>query len=313
MNKILMENRSALHLVFLLMLLGFLWGTSFPVAKYVMDAGVPPLHYAFYQSFGALIVLLVYKLILREPVFRKRHLSCIKYFLIVSFLGCMIPNINRFYLTPDVDSGLLALIINTTPLFIYPLALWFGEERFIGFRFLGVLMGVFGVFLIVFHQIHHFSFAIHPLLLLAFMTPFSYALSSIYITRTAKKVGDSSLYAIGMLFFSSLFILLFIYLSKQTIFMPIQFGALLGIGVEILLSSLGYIVLFTILKYFGSVSYSMTDSVVIVTSLTWGFIFFNEQISHREWIAIILILIGIILVTKSHMKAKGRQVESTRN
>lgn len=291
-----------MSMIFLLISLGFLWGTSFPLAKYVMSLGVQPLDYAFYQAFGSVLVLSVYRYFTGHKFFIQKNIPYIKYFITAGFLGCMIPNLNRFYLTTEVPSGILALVINTTPLFIYPLAIFFKEENFTSRRFFGVLVGFAGIAFVTLQQNFLTNIHYNRFFLLVFISPLSYALCSVYIAKTAQKIGDSSLYAMGMLYFSAIFIFIFKLLGGHPVFASISSNAFVGIILEIIISSLGYIILFNLLKRFGAVCYSTTDGVVIITSLIWGYIFFKETIHFDEFIAIILIITGIRLVVKKGQK-----------
>ena len=67
---------------------------------------------------------------------------------------------------------------------------------------------------------------------------------------------------------------------------------------EILLSSLGYVVFFRLIQLSGSVYYSLVAGVVAMTGLFWGWLLFQEQFSLVQWLAVGLILISIALVTQ---------------
>jgi drug/metabolite transporter (DMT)-like permease len=67
---------------------------------------------------------------------------------------------------------------------------------------------------------------------------------------------------------------------------------------EILLSSIGYILFFKLLQISGPVYYSFVDTIVAITGLFWGHLIFNEQLNFWTSIAVILILFSLILVNK---------------
>ena len=63
----------------------------------------------------------------------------------------------------------------------------------------------------------------------------------------------------------------------------------LAIILEIILSSIGYIIVFELLKRMGPVFYSLISGVVAVTGLFWGWIIFNECL--QLWLACAVIFI----------------------
>lgn len=57
-------------------------------------------------------------------------------FLVTAVLGIVIPNTNMYAMANRMPSNILAIVINISPLIIYPLALLFHLEKFWWVRFL---------------------------------------------------------------------------------------------------------------------------------------------------------------------------------
>jgi drug/metabolite transporter (DMT)-like permease len=66
---------------------------------------------------------------------------------------------------------------------------------------------------------------------------------------------------------------------------------------EILLSSVGYILFFMLIKRAGPVYYSLVGCVVSLTGLFWGWLLFDEQFDLQSSVAIFCILLAITLIT----------------
>ena len=85
----------------------------------------------------------------------------------------------------------------------------------------------------------------------------------------------------------------------------------LVILLEIILSSVGYVLFFQLLKIAGPVYYSLVDTIVSLTGLFWGFLLFHEKLNGWTASSIILILLALILVTHQQRKAAAALFSSS--
>src|SRR5580704_18054035 len=105
----------------LLLLLGFIWGTGYSIARFATTNGVPPLGYSFWQSLGpAILIGLLSRTGKSNIKISGPHL---RYYLICGLTGIVIPNTNMYFASPHLPAGLLAVIVNTVPVMAYPIAL----------------------------------------------------------------------------------------------------------------------------------------------------------------------------------------------
>lgn len=277
----------------LLTLLGFIWGSGYTLAKFALTHGVSPLGYAFWQSLGpALLLTLVSILTLKSSLFR---LDWLPYYFICGLLGIAIPNTNMFFISPHLPAGLLAVLVNTVPILVYPLALLIGQERIDLWRLLAIIIGTTGMLLIIgFHNMGLYS----GWSVLALLSPLGFALCSLYIAARHPPDIHVLQEASGMLLAASLLLLpLIIY--KQA------FYSLAGpltlvkqvILLEIILSSLGYLLFFELIRLAGPVFYSLTGGIVALTGLFWGYVVFNETPSILQTIAASLVTSAIFLLS----------------
>ncbi len=282
----------------LLLSLGFIWGSAYTIAGVAMVNNVPPLGYAFWQSVGPAILtsLLCYFSGLRVPF----SIPYIRFYFICGLFGIAIPNTIMYYVVAKyLPAGITAVLVNTTPVMTYLLALFFHQERFNLTRFFGVFLTILGIL--------SFSFMTNDItyqgdikwLLIILISPLCFSIASLYASRFRPENSHSLSVSAGMLIFSSL-LLTPVVIGTHT-FYPISSPFSIAdwvIVIEILLSGLSYILLFQLLKLSGAVYYSMVSGVVILTGLFWGWLIFNETLSFRLWIAVSFILIGIIWVTR---------------
>jgi drug/metabolite transporter (DMT)-like permease len=279
----------------LLILLGIDWASGYAIAGYCMTHGVNPYAYAFWQSFGPFVLLLLIQGFRRDLWLEK---SGVIYALLCGVFGIVIPNLLIYFAAKHIPSGLLTVIANIAPIFTYPLALIFRDERYSLLRLSLITLGLTGVALIILPNQHNL---INQLgshwLYIALLIPFSYAFSAVYLSRFHPGKGNVLNYALWMLMISTLCVSSLAVLNHAHYSLHFyDFNSYL-IGGEILLSTFGYVLLFIIMQKVGSVYYSLVNATAVATGIIYGYIFFNQQISKLTLIAIIIILVAILGLT----------------
>lgn len=282
----------------LLLLLGIIWGTGYSIARFAMTSGVPPLGYSFWQSLGPAI--LISTLVFSRQRFQKKiSLSHTYYYLICGLTGIVIPNTNMYFASPHLPAGLLAVIVNTVPVMAYPLALLAKRESFHWMRCLGIILTVTGIMLIIIPKASLPSPTMIPWVFSALITPLSFAFCSVFISRYRPQHTDSLSLSSGTLIASSILLLPLVLFHKD--FYMLHLPPTLADSViilEIILSSIGYILFFQLIKIAGPVYYSLVDSIVAMTGLFWGFVIFHERLNEWTSLAVFLIILSLLLVNK---------------
>src|SRR4029078_10815035 len=86
-------NRSTLSLS-ILILLGFIWGTGYSIARFAMTNGVPPLGYSFWQSIGPALIISCIAFSQHKSL---KILPNARYYLICGLTGIVIPNTSMYF------------------------------------------------------------------------------------------------------------------------------------------------------------------------------------------------------------------------
>lgn len=294
---------ATLRATLLLICLGFIWGSGYSIAKFAMTNGVPPLGYSFWQALGPAVILSILSFTTGKKSLLNPHYW--SYFLICGLIGIAIPNTNMYFIASHIPAGLLAVLVNTVPLLVYPLALCFGQEKPDFLRFLALIIGVLGIILIIgipdIEMYSHWA-------LLTLLSPLSFALCSIYIARKKAPKLNIIEAASGMLIAASL--LLTPLVLKQHAFYPLNLPFTLPkqvIILEIILSSIGYLFFFMLVRHAGPVFYSLTGGVVALTGLFWGYILFAETPSNSQGLATLLIILALSLLSWRQSKQNKGQ------
>lgn len=293
--------RNQLTSLSLLILLGFIWGTGYSIARFATTNGVSPLGYSFWQSLGPaiLIGLLSFAISRQKNANEKISVSHLRYYFICGFTGIAFPNTVMYFAASHLPAGLLAVVVNTVPVIAYPLALFARVEIFSWQRMTGVIFALLGLMLLILPKTSLPSSDMIGWVLLALLTPLSFAFCSVYISRFRPEKNDSFTLAAGTLISSSLFLIPLVFLTHHfyTFHFPFTLPDFV-ILLEIILSSAGYILFFQLIKIAGPVYYSLVDTIVSLTGLFWGYVIFHETLNEYTSAAVILILFALVIVTK---------------
>ena len=290
----------------MLLTLGILWGGITAMAKFVTIAGVPALGYAFWQTSGAGLILLVVCLARgRPPPLGWMHL---RHYLVIGATGSAIPTANLFYALSNLPTGIVALVITTVPLFTYLLSLAVRLEGFDWRRAFGIGLGLIGALLILLPKGSLPSPDLIPFVALAFVSPFFYSINSVYAIKFHPPKMDSLHAATGMMLASSLMLLPAAFATGTFHPMWRDFAFVDGlILAHMVLAALTFHLYFVLLRRAGPVYFSQVAFIVTINAVMWGMILFDERHSLWIWLALALVFAGVALVNLRH-KAQSAPV-----
>lgn len=285
------------------------WASGYAIAGYCMTHGVPAYAYAFWQSFGPCLLLLLIQVV-RKDLWLAR--SGLVYAILCGVFGIVIPNLLIYFAAQHLPSAILTVIANIAPLFTYILAILFKDEKFQGLRCGLVSLGLLGIGLIILPNQHSLGLNLGSnWLWIALFIPLSYAFSSVYVSKFYPGQGNVLNYAFWMLMVATLCVSSLAVLNHG--YYELRWRDLNSelIILEILLSTVGYILLFIILQRVGAVYYSLVNAVAVVSGVFYGWLIFDQHFTLLTMIAIGIILISIVGLTISQGQLR-RAKESSR-
>ena len=134
--------------------------------------------------------------------------------------------------------------------------------------------------------------------LFALLSPLSFALCSLFISAKQPPEISSLQAASGMLVAASLILMPLVYGENAFYSLAGQMTAVKVIIIlEIILSSLGYLLFFILIRIAGPIFYSFTGGMVAITGLFWGYLIFGETPSIFQCMAVTLILCALFLLS----------------
>ncbi len=294
-------KKTPFYPLLLLICLGLTWGTSFSIARFAMESGITPLGYLFWQTVGPALLLYIIISFIQKKIFILQQKQIFFYF-ITGLLCILLPNYIMFKSALHIPSGTLGLIVNTSPIITYILSIVFIIEKFEFKRFIGIMCGFLGLYVLFSSQLQLNASIQTPWILFAFLTPIFLAFSTIYVVKFKDDQINSLELSCGMLIAAATLTIPLTFLYHE--FHPITTITLpnMIILLEILLSSLGFVLFFELLRISGPVYYSLVSCIVALSAFGWGFLVFGESLHGNEAFAVLLTVFAIYLVSAKNKK-----------
>ena len=279
----------------ILALIGIGWGSTQPLGKIAASTGHPPFGLIFWQLVVCILVLGALTLARgkRLPLHRK----ALEFYVVVAFLGTLIPNYTFYVSVARLPSGIMSIIIATIPLMAFPIAMALGLDRFSLRRMIGILLGLSGVLLIVLPQTSLPDRAMVAFLPIAMIGPFFYALENTYVAARGTQGMD----AIQAMFGASIAGLVFctpVMLAMGHWFpMPLKPGlAEWALIASSALHALLYASFVWLAARAGSVFASQSAYFTTASGIVWAMVLLGERFSPWVWAAAAVMLCGLALV-----------------
>ncbi len=289
--------------VFLLILLGAIWGSAFfniKIATYTYD----PITLVFVRVFFALIALsfyCVYKNI-KILAFSKEW----KIYAIVGLTNITIPFLLIAYGTNVVDSYLSAILMSTTPLSGTLLAHFFtSNEKLNTFKLLGVLVGFLGIVFLFFDKlIISENNILYALIILCGST--FYVIGGILTLKFLKNDGMENV-STSTILWSLIFLFPFcLYQQPWTNLSPSMESTIALIYLGVFPTGVAFMLRFHILTKVGMVFQTQVAYLIPIFGVFFSYIIMNEQISWKVLVSLLIIISGIFMVKRGN---KGIQSE----
>ena len=279
---------------FLLIILSIIWGGAFFFGK-VAVAELPPFSIVLGRVGIAAIVLNV---IVRITGYRMpRSLKIWRDFMVMGALNNMIPFSLIFWGQIHIASGLAAILNATTPLWTVTLAHFMTrDERLNTSRLTGVVLGIFGVIIIIGPDALK-GFGSNVMAQLAVIgATISYALAGIF----GKRFRDIPpiVTATGQLTCSTLMIIpIAVWVDKPWLISTpgVQtFGSIIALA--LVCTALAYIIYFRILASAGATNILLVTFLIPISALILGAIFLGERLELRHFLGMGIIVIGLAAI-----------------
>ena len=275
--------------------LGLGWGCTQPLGKIATSTGHPPLGLLFWQS--VVCVLVLGGLTLGRGKSLPLHPAALRFYVVVAFLGTLIPNYTFYTSIAHLPSGIMSIMISTIPMIALPIGLVLRTEKVTPRRLIGLLLGLVGVLLIVVPQASLPDKAMLAFLPVALIGPLFYAMENTYVARTGLAGMDPLQAMFGTSIVALVLCVPAMALTGQWMAMPLVPGQAEG---ALILSSTIHAILYAIFVWLasktGAVFASQSSYIVTATGMVMAMLLLGERFSPWVFAAAAVMICGIALV-----------------
>jgi drug/metabolite transporter (DMT)-like permease len=296
-QKISMIRHSSNKLVhwLILLLLAFIWGSSFIMMKRGLIA-FSHTQVASLRIFIAFLFLIPFAVPHLKTMFREKG----RYILLVGIIGNGIPAFLFTKAQTGLSSSLAGMLNSLTPLFTLILSVFIFKDKIRWFNSAGILIGLIGAMgLIAANEGMSFSGSFHYAIYIIIAT-ILYAISVNVIKKFLGDVSSVGIASIAFMFIGP-FAGIYLFSTNFTEVLtnnPNALNSIVYIAVlAIIGSALSVMVFNDLIKMTNAIFASSVTYVIPVFALMWG-IWDHEQIGiiHVFWIGVILF--GVYMVNK---------------
>ncbi len=277
-----------------LVVIGMCWGAAGPLSKLAMSTGHHPVGVAFWNvSLGACLTTAALLLTRGRLPLSGRHLV---FYLCCGLLGRALPSSLSYAAFNHLPVGVVVMIIATTPMLTFLIALAIRIETIDVRRLVGLGLGIAAVMLIVLPETSLPSPEQAAWVALPMIVSFCYASESVFIATAGPPDCDALTMMCGITW--GAFIALAPAVTAwnawpqvETLGPPeiaIAAGAVLHLG--------AYIGFVWLIGRAGPVFASQVGYIVTGTGVVLGIIVYGEQHTAWIWLALALIVAGLALV-----------------
>ena len=282
--------------IFLLVLLGIIWGSSFfniKIATYSYEPITLALVRVIFAS-APLILLCKFKKIKIEAFSNEW-----KHYALIGLCNIAIPFILIAIGTSKINSYLAAMLMSTTPLSGTILAHFFTKNEKINiFKVIGVLVGFSGILFLFLDKIiineSNYIFALITILGSTF-----YSIGGILTIRIKNKGNENV--TTSTTIWSLIFLFpMAIILEKPWLAEPTLESTLSLLYLGIVATGLAWLIRFRILSVNGLVFQTQVAYLIPIFGVFFGYFLMDEVITWRVLISLSIIIFGIYIVKKNN-------------
>ena len=278
---------------FLVLILGFLWGSSFLFVEILLNF-MNPFIIVYLRVAIASIFLILYLLLKKIEIHFSNNL------IFNLFIMGLLNNVFPFLLITSgqqyITGGLASILnANTSFMTILIASLFIKNEKLTRFRFFGVLIGMVGVILTIGYENLSGIFSIEIGKFFILLSSISYSFAAIFAKIKLNNV-DPKLAATGMLTTSTIMLTPFMFIYGNEIqnlnFISIQYSILFAI----VCSVVAYLIYFKILSTTGAGNLLLCTIIIPPSSIILNAIFISEMIKLNEFMGLIVIIFGLMVL-----------------
>ena len=279
----------------LVILLGFIWGSSFLFTEILLNY-INPILIVFFRVSLASIILIIYVFFFTNLKFNFSKEILLTFFT-MGLLNNVIPFLLIAFAQETITGGLASILNANTSFFtIFLASLFLKDEKLTNYRLLGIIIGIIGVVVIVgFENLSEFKNYNFGIVLMLFSC-LSYSFAGIFAKTKLTNIHPT-ISATGMLSMSTIILFPFIIIYNGNELININSKVLYySCMFAFICSVLAYFLYFKILETNGAGNLLICTIIIPPSSILLNAFFINEIIKIYELIGLIIITLGLIIL-----------------
>lgn len=280
--------------LFLLSLLGAIWGTSFLFIKIIVNE-VPPLTLVAGRTGFAALLLWGFIVLRKIPL--PKHPKVWQAFAIVGIFNGAVPYTLISWGEQFIPSGWASLLQATTPIFTILAAHFMTQDdRITGKKAAGVILGFTGVGLLILPEIQMGNLGSTWGMLAIVGSSISYALASIFARKRLQGLSPV-LSSAGQLTFGFVYILpLSLLIDRPFMLAPSSKVLLSWAALTLFGTVVAYNIYYALLERTNATFTVSVTYIVPIFGLILGALILNETLNPIIIVSLVCILTGVLLV-----------------
>jgi drug/metabolite transporter (DMT)-like permease len=283
--------------IFLLLILGAIWGSSFfniKIATYSYEPYTLALIRVVLATVPMLAVASFYRV--KIQAFSKNW----KIYALVGLCNLTIPFSLIAIGTNKVDSYLAAMLMSTTPITGSILAHFFiKDEKITFFKSVGIILGFSGILLLFFDKLI-INESNYLFVLVIILGSTFYSISGILILKKLKKSGNINVTTSTLIWSVITLLPLSFILEDPFKSTPTLESTLSLIYLGVVATGFAWWLRFKILAKNGIVFQTQVTYLIPIFGVIFGALILNEQITWKVLASLIIIMSGIYIVKKNN-------------
>lgn len=271
------------------------WGATQPMSKIAVSQGYQSFGLVFWQlTISAVFLGLLNALRGNSLPFGARHL---RFFVLIAVIGTVLPNATSFAAYRHLPSGVMSILIALIPMFAFPVALAFGNEKFRLLSLMGLTTGLLGVGLLVIPEASLPDPGMIIFIPLALVAPICYAFEGNIVAKWGTYGLDPVQALLGASLVGAIIALPLAIGSGQWISPFGPYGLPdLAIVTASLIHAIVYSSYVWMVTRAGAVFAAQVSYMVTGFGVMWAMLFLGETYSPYIWAAMALMFVGMFLV-----------------
>ena len=291
-------------LYFSVFCVAFFWGTTFLGIRIAVET-IPPFFVAGIRNLLSGSLILLYLIFVRK--IKMMTVTQLFRAFVLSIMMIVLANGLTTFAEKFISSGLASLISTLSPLCVLLLNLGLGNEKLSKKTTIGIVLGMFGIFLIYQNSIAdlinpEYRFGIFAILTAVLM----WSVGTIITKKGLRKPAPILLNVAVQMIFAG-FILLLIQFFINPNFAVATFSARSSFAVLYLAvfgSVVGYVAYSYLITQWPSTKVSVLAYVNVVVALFLGWLILDEIITSKMIFATLLIICGVFIVNYKRVQKR---------